>query len=58
MAEEEKKKESKKIKIVIDGEELEAEYKEFQSGNVGFGLYGVVKINDYPYRMSINLIRM
>lgn len=47
-----------KIKIVIDGKELEAEFREFKSGKKGYGSYGIVKINDYPYRLSLNLIKM
>lgn len=47
-----------KIKIVIDGQEFEAEYRTFKSGKKGYGLYGVVKINDYPYRISMNLIEL
>lgn len=48
----------KKIKIQIDGQEFEAEHKQFKSGREGFGLYGIVKINDYPYRISMNLIKI
>ncbi len=29
-----------KVKVVIDGEEVEAEKKEFSSGNKGYGAYG------------------
>lgn len=46
----------KKIKIVIDGNEFEAEYREFKSGKKGYGCYGTVKIEGYPYRISLNLI--
>lgn len=48
----------KKIKIVIDGQEFEAEYREFKSGSKGYGLYGRIKIADYPYRISLNIIEM
>lgn len=48
----------KKIKIEINGEMFEAEYRDFKSGRKGYGLYGRVKINDYPYRISMNLIEM
>ena len=48
--------EKKKIKIVIAGEEFEAEYREFKSGRKGYGLYGTVKIDNYPFRISMNLI--
>ena len=47
-----------KIKIVIDEEEREAEYRTFSSGKKGYGSYGIVKINGYPYRLSLNLIEM
>lgn len=44
------------IKIVIDDQEFEAEYREFKSGKKGYGLYGTVKIDNYPFRISMNLI--
>jgi len=48
-----------KITIIIDGKEHEAKKREFKkSGNEGYGLYGIVKINDYPYRISMNMIKM
>lgn len=50
--------EKKKIKIVIEEEELEAEFREFKSGRKGYGCYGIVKIDNYPYRLSLNLIKM
>lgn len=46
----------KKIKVKIDEVELEAEYRTFKSGKKGYGCYGVIKINDYPFRLSMNLI--
>ena len=46
----------KNIKIVIDGIEKEAVYREFRSKKRGYGLYGVVKIDGMPYRISLNLI--
>lgn len=46
----------RKIKVVIDGEEFEAEYRDFKSGKKGYGLYGTVKIDGYPFRISMNLI--
>jgi len=46
----------KNIKIVIDGVEKEAVYRKFKSGKFGYGLYGVIKINGYPHRISLNLI--
>ncbi len=48
----------KKIKIVINGEEFEAEHREFKSGRKGYGLYGRVMIKDYPHRISCNIIEM
>lgn len=48
----------KKIKIIIDEEEKEAEYREFKSGKKGYGCYGIIKINDYPFRLSLNLIEI
>jgi hypothetical protein len=46
----------KNIKIVIDGIEKEAVYRIFKSNRRGYGLYGVVKIDGMPYRISLNLI--
>jgi len=51
-------KEKEKIKIVIDGEEKEAEFREFKSGRKGYGCYGTIKIDGYPYRLSLNIIQM
>lgn len=48
----------KKIKVKIDGKELEAEYRTFKSGKKGYGVYGTIKIENYPYRLSLNLIEM
>lgn len=50
--------EHKNIKIIIDGEERESSYREFKSGKKGYGLYGIIKINGYPYRISLNLIEL
>ena len=47
-----------KIKIVIDGKEFEAEHRVFKSGRKGYGLYGTIKIKNYPHRISLNLIEM
>lgn len=55
---EEEKPEKKSIKIIIDGHELEGEYREFKSGKKGYGCYGTVKIKDYPHRLSLNLIEL
>ena len=51
-------KKTKKIKIVINGEEFEAEHRVFKSGRKGYGLYGRVVIDGYPYRISCNIIEM
>lgn len=51
-------KEPKKIKIMIDGEEFEAEHRVFKSGRKGYGLYGRVLIDKYPHRISCNIIEM
>lgn len=50
--------EKKPIKITIDGIEFLAKYREFKSGKKGYGLYGIVKIDNYPYRVSLNLIEV
>ena len=47
-----------KVKIIIGDNELEAEYREFKSGKKGYGCYGVFKINNWPCRLSLNLIEM
>lgn len=44
------------IEIIIDGNKFTAKHREFKSGKKGYGLYGTVKIDNYPVRMSINLI--
>lgn len=50
--------EKRKIKIIIDDKEFEAEYREFKSGRKGYGLYGSTKIDNYPFRISMNLIEL
>jgi hypothetical protein len=47
-----------KIKIVIDNVEMEAKYRVFKSLKKGYGSYGIIKINGYPYRLSLNIIEM
>ncbi|GAF83084.1 unnamed protein product [marine sediment metagenome] len=47
-----------KIKIKIDEVELEGKRKEFKSGREGYGCYGIIKIDGYPYRLSLNLIAL
>jgi len=56
--EQSKEDEKRKIKIVIDGQEFSAQFREFKSGRKGYGLYGRIKIDDYPYRISMNIIEM
>lgn len=51
-------KDTKKIKIIIDGNEMEAEHRTFKSGKKGYGCYGTIKIKDYPHRLSLNLIEL
>lgn len=61
------KEERKSIKIVIDGQEYEAQPKVFSTGRKGYGLYKVLKIETidengnrikYPHRLSLNLMEM
>ena len=48
-----------KIKIIIDGQEFEAEYRSFKEGKShGYGLYGRIKLDNYPYRISMNIIEV
>lgn len=63
--EEKKAKEREKIarlkdsvKIIVGEHELKAEYRKFKSGKMGYGVYGVFKINNWPCRLSLNLIEM
>ena len=51
-------KEKQEIDVIIDGQEFKAEFREFKSGNKGYGLYGRIKIKDYPYRISMNIIQL
>lgn len=46
------------VKIVVGDHELIAKYREFKSGKKGYGVYGVHKINNWPCRLSLNLIEM
>ena len=52
------KAEKKQIEVVIDGQKLIAKARDFQSGNKGFGLYGVLKIGEVNHRIIFNLIRL
>ena len=53
-----KNPEKPNVKVIIGDNELEAEYREFKSGKKGYGVYGVFKINNWPCRLSLNLIEM
>lgn len=55
---EEKSSPEKKLKIKIGDVELEAKYRQFKSGKKGYGSYGIVKIEGYPHRLSLNLIEI
>jgi len=46
------------IPIIIDGIEVKAKHRTFKSGKKGYGAYGIVKIQGYPHRISINLIEV
>jgi len=49
---------TKKIKITIDKEKLEAEFRTFKSGRQGYGAYKIMKIEGHPYRLTLNLIKL
>lgn len=55
-----KKKETKKkpLKILIDGKEYEAEPRVFKTGRKGYGLYARLVIDNYPHRVSLNIMEM
>lgn len=55
---EEKEPQKPDIKIKIGEHELEAKFREFKSGKKGYGAYGVLKINNWPCRISLNLIEI
>ena len=44
--------------IKINDVEKVAGYRTFKSGKKGYGAYGIVKVNGYPCRMSLNLIEL
>lgn len=46
------------VKIDIGGEIMQASYREFKSGKKGYGSYGVIKVNGWHCRLSLNLIEM
>ncbi len=47
-----------KIKIKIDDQEKEAEYRTFSTGKKGYGCYGMINIDGQSFRLSLNLIQM
>jgi len=51
-------KEKPEVKIIIGDNEMVAKYREFKSGKKGYGAYGTIKINNWPCRLSLNLIEM
>jgi hypothetical protein len=51
-------KEKEEIEVIIDGQKFIAKFREFKSKNKGYGLYGRIKIKDYPYRISMNIIQL
>ena len=46
------------MKIKIGETEIELKKKEFKTGKKGYGAYGIVKIDNYPYRLCLNLIKI
>ena len=46
------------VKIKIGDHKMEAEFRTFKSGKTGYGCYGTFKINNWPCRLSLNLIEM
>lgn len=50
--------EVEKIKVIIDGQEFEAEQRTFSTGRKGYGLYARIVIKNYPHRISMNIIEM
>lgn len=53
-----KKEDPKEIEIIIDGQKFYADKRVFKSGRKGYGVYGTVKIDNYPHRISLNLIEL
>ncbi len=51
-------KDKPKVKVKIGDHEMDAEFRKFKSGKTGYGVYGVFKINNWPCRLSLNLIEM
>ena len=58
MVKEEKLEDKPDVEIKIGKEILKGIYREFKSGKKGYGCYGVVKVNNWPCRLSLNLIEL
>jgi len=54
----EEKDKSENLLVTINNEKFEAEKKVFSTGKIGYGLYGRILINNYPYRICMNIIAM
>jgi len=48
----------KEIEVKINGEKFKAEHRTFKTGRKGYGVYGRIVINGYPYRVNLNVIEM
>lgn len=46
------------IEVSFDDEVMKAKYRTFSSGKKGYGAYGLIKIGDRSYRVSLNLIEV
>ena len=47
------------IEVVIDGTKFTAPLRDFKEGTKkGYGVYGIVKINDYPYKITCSIIKI
>jgi len=46
------------IEITIDGIKFKAKLRKFKSGREGYGLYGRTQIENYPYQISCNIIKL
>jgi hypothetical protein len=47
-----------KLKIMIDDNEEIALRKEFKTGNIGYGFYGKIEIDNERYQVSLNIIKL
>jgi hypothetical protein len=46
------------IKIQLGDYVTEAKHRQFASKKFGYGAYGMIKINNEPYRLSLNIIEL